>query len=147
VTLGVGEQHLIQVEFGPVEVGLHLATIHLGNAACGDIECEGTGAETLPTGTEDVPLDRPLLRIWPNPFNPRAMVIFNLPEAGHALITVHDVAGRLVARLEDAMVAGGPHVLRWEGRDGDGRSLPSGVYFVRLRGPGVTLLQKVMLLR
>ncbi len=46
---------------------------------------------------------------------------------------IYDLAGREVRRLADRAFAAGPHELRWDGADDQGRRLARGVYFVRLR--------------
>ena len=56
----------------------------------------------------------------------------HLAAAGRVVATVHDAAGRAVAQPLDAFLAAGDHPLTWDGRDGDGRELPRGVYFVRV---------------
>jgi flagellar hook assembly protein FlgD len=48
---------------------------------------------------------------------------------GPAKVSV--VSGRLVQRLESGPRQAGIHAVRWDGSDGRGRVVPSGVYFVR----------------
>ena len=43
--------------------------------------------------------------------------------------------------------AAGEHALPWDGRDGDGRSLPSGAYLCRLEADGRTSALRVTLVR
>jgi FlgD Ig-like domain/FG-GAP-like repeat/ASPIC and UnbV len=50
----------------------------------------------------------------------------------HLTVTVHDVAGRLVRRLRDGTVGAGTSRVVWDGRDGAGRRVAAGVYFVRV---------------
>ena len=73
-----------------------------------------------------------LLPCYPNPFNPRTTVRFDLPEAGRVLLELYDSRGRLVRRLQDEACLAGYHEVVWEGRDQQGRQVPSGVYFSRL---------------
>lgn len=70
-----------------------------------------------------------------NPFRDEARVRWELPRAGDARITVHDVQGRLVRRLRDGMGSATGEI-RWDGRDGGGEAAAPGVYFVRLVGEG-----------
>ena len=55
-----------------------------------------------------------------------------LPERARVRLDIHDVRGRRVARLLDSEREAGRLSVVWNGRDGDGRPLPSGVYFARL---------------
>jgi flagellar hook assembly protein FlgD len=47
-------------------------------------------------------------------------------------IGVFDLSGRLVRNLVSGPVPAGQHEVIWNGRDDWGRSLPNGLYFVRL---------------
>lgn len=68
----------------------------------------------------------------PDPFRESTRVRFSLPQAGPIRVTVHDLAGRLVADLASGPRAAGAHSVRWDGRGREGRPAPAGVYFVRL---------------
>ncbi len=87
------------------------------------------------------------LGCYPNPFNPRATVVFTLPAAGHARLTVHDVRGRRLRVLAQGHAAAGRHELEWDGRDNAGRPLSSGVYLLRLEARGARGIAKAVLLR
>ncbi|MBK7189222.1 MAG: hypothetical protein IPH86_11190 [bacterium] len=83
----------------------------------------------------------------PNPFNPGTRVDFTLPAAAHAVVTVHDAAGRQVAVLADRRFEAGPQSLAWDGRDTAGRAAASGVYLVRLRVGAAVDQGKMLLVR
>jgi len=70
--------------------------------------------------------------VHPNPFNSSATVEFSTASASHAVLDVFDVRGRLITKVVDKSVPAGDHTAVWDGRDMDGRELPSGVYFCRL---------------
>ena len=90
-----------------------------------------------------LPAQAALLPNYPNPFNPETRIVFTLPAADHVLLTVHDISGRLVARLVDGARDAGRHVLQWNAID-----QPSGVYFVRLQtGRGFSQSRKLILLK
>jgi len=77
------------------------------------------------------PLSR-LLAAMPNPFNPRTTLRWELAEAGRVRLEIFDVRGRRVRKLVDRELPAGPHALGFDGRDDDGRTLASGVYYIRL---------------
>ncbi|MBZ0268057.1 hypothetical protein K8I85_07870, partial [bacterium] len=62
-------------------------------------------------------------------------------------LTVHDVRGRVVRRLPAEGVGSGPRETRWDGRDGSGRVVAAGIYFVVLRLEEETWTRKVLLVR
>jgi len=88
-----------------------------------------------------------LLKAWPNPFNPRTSVKFTLPAATRVDLDIYDLAGRCVHTLEHGTVlSAGDHQRVWDGRDGQGRSLPSGVYLCRLKaGQEMTSIQLTLI--
>ena len=87
------------------------------------------------------------LGLSPNPFNPQTTIAFALPEAGRVRVDVYDVTGRRIATVADESYGVGEHRVTWAGLDQGGRPVASGVYFVRLAGPGFTLQQRALLLK
>lgn len=100
------------------------------------------------TSVEPTPSPPLELSLFPNPFNPRALVRFGGP-AGEALtLEVLDPYGRRVVLLWHGPAADGSAGLAWDGRDDAGREAPGGVYLFRLRGrAGPGLVRKGVLLR
>ncbi|MEZ4652808.1 MAG: FG-GAP-like repeat-containing protein [Candidatus Eisenbacteria bacterium] len=103
-----------------------------GNAATeGDLRMHGA-----PTDAPEIAQLEDGLRIEsirPNPSPHGAAIRFRMPTAGAMRLDVHDVAGRRVASLGERTLEAGAHTVDWDGRDGDGRPLSSGVYFLRLQ--------------
>ena len=95
----------------------------------------------------DLPRVTRLLRPRPNPFNARLKVAYDLARPTRVVIEVFDLRGRLVGTLLDEPKAAGRHVVNWAGTDDRGRSLASGVYFVRLRADGDQQIRKVTLVK
>lgn len=84
----------------------------------------------------------------PNPFNPITTIRFSVPaDAGRVALDIYNVSGRLVRSLVDGELAPGPHSLVWDGRDGSGHDLASGIYFARLAADGETSSMKMTLLK
>lgn len=81
------------------------------------------------TGTGDgaLPTDFALLQNYPNPFNPVTRLVFEVPRQGQVKISVHDLLGRLVARVADGHFAAGRHQILF-----DASSLSSGLYLYRM---------------
>ncbi len=82
----------------------------------------------------------------PNPFHSSTSVQFRLNEPAPARLLVYDGEGRVVRDLYDGIAEGNVRV-NWDGRDGTGRTVPSGVYFFRLRTPAGTAAGKALYLR
>lgn len=63
-----------------------------------------------------------------------------------ARVDLFDLSGRRVRNLADRALPAGVTVLRWDGRDAAGRSLPKGLYFARLTAPGLAASARLPLL-
>lgn len=83
----------------------------------------------------------------PNPFRDGSEIVYSLAAEGTARLAVYDVTGRRVRELANGTQAAGPHRVRWDGRDGEGRSLGSGVYMVRLEAAGQARERKLVRVR
>jgi hypothetical protein len=71
--------------------------------------------------------------VTPNPFRSKATIHFTMPTSAPVRLTVHDVAGRLVATLLDGVDTGpGEHAVTWTGGSRGDPRLQSGIYYVRL---------------
>lgn len=96
----------------------------------------------------DVPPPRDqMLRVWPNPFNPRTTVAWELPQAGPLRVTVHDLAGRRVRVLREGLAQAGHGAADWDGRDRSGRQMPSAAYLIMVEAPGFRARRLVTLLK
>ena len=105
-------------------------------------------ALTSPVSVADVPAHRPvLLQTWPNPFNARLQVAYDVSEGGPLVIAVYDTRGRHVATLLDETVQPGRGELTWNGRDAAGKAVASGAYVVRADGAGGQSVRRVTLVQ
>ena len=92
---------------------------------------------------DEVPLAFALPAPSPNP-SPAGInrIAFAVPHAAHVRLTIHDVRGRMLAKLADDTVPAGRHVRAW-----DATSVGAGVYFVRFEAPGFHADQRLVVLR
>lgn len=114
------------------------------NAAWLRAEIEATVASVGP----EVAVARPSLgRATPNPFTGGTRIAYTLPAAGHARLEVFGVDGRRVRALASGAMAAGRHEASWDGRDGAGRAVAPGLYFVRLDADGVSASGRLVRVR
>lgn len=83
---------------------------------------------------------------FPNPFNARTNLRFDLPAGGGYLIRIFDVAGREVKAFRGIGVSGLNTVL-WDGTDQDGAPLASGVFYYRLESDSGNGTGKMVLVK
>ena len=70
---------------------------------------------------------------FPNPFNLETTIRFDLPEPAMAVsLSIYDMMGRRLRRLSLGNLAAGRYDIVWNGRDDDGLTVASGIYFYRL---------------
>ncbi|MCC7431849.1 VCBS repeat-containing protein [bacterium] len=84
---------------------------------------------------------------FPNPFNPTTSINFELPITSKTKITVYDVNGRLVKVLTDKKLNAGYHQTIWDGTDGNGNKVSSGVYLYRMQTENFTKTNKMVLIK
>ena len=94
-----------------------------------------------------MPSDYVLYPNYPNPFNPGTTIEFALPRRELLRLAVYDIMGRPVRTILSATVEPGYHQVVWDGRDGRGRSVATGVYIYRLETPSKSMARKMMLLK
>ncbi|MBD3347671.1 MAG: DUF3459 domain-containing protein [Candidatus Eisenbacteria bacterium] len=84
----------------------------------------------------------------PNPFSPSTSITLALPSPTRAALSVYDASGRLVRTLATREFPAGRSSVEWDGRDGRGRRVATGVYFARLETEmGSSAATKLVLLR
>jgi hypothetical protein len=84
---------------------------------------------------------------YPNPFNPRTQIDFDLPHSDLVEVSVFNLLGQRVSKLLDGPVEAGLHSVEWDGTDDSGRRVASGVYFYRLTSPTISETRKMVLLK
>jgi len=83
----------------------------------------------------------------PNPFNPSTRIDFDVREGGHVELSVFNILGQKVETLIDKQLPLGSYSLDWSATSSDGRPLPSGTYFYRIRTDDISVTRKMVLLR
>jgi len=93
----------------------------------------GFVAEPLPEEPPVIP-DQFALYASPNPFNSETKIIIDLPDlVTDARLMIYDIRGRLVRKWPvRPVLSARSHEILWDGRDEEGKRLPSGVYIARL---------------
>jgi hypothetical protein len=94
-----------------------------------------------------LPIEFALDQNYPNPFNPATTIAFALPIASRVTLDIYNVMGQRVRRLIDANTPAGYHQVLWDGRNGVGESVASGVYFYRISANEFVQCRKMLLLK
>lgn len=103
-----------------------------------------TGVEP---GIPEIPTNYGLSANYPNPFNPRTVIKYQLPKADNVKISVYNIKGQLIKRLVDEKKEAGYHNVIWDGTDAEGRLVGSGIYLYRIECDEYNASRKMILLK
>ena len=91
-----------------------------------------------------------LAQNFPNPFNPETWMPFQLSESSFASIQIYSASGQLVRTLDLGMKPAGFYMTRsnaayWDGRNGAGEHVASGVYYYTLNTDNYAATRKMLI--
>ena len=69
----------------------------------------------------------------PNPFKPETIIRYAVPGMGPVSVRVYSVNGALIRTLRQEISNPGAYEVRWNGKDNEDRTAPSGIYFVSVQ--------------
>lgn len=74
-----------------------------------------------------------LFQNFPNPFNSITNIKFHLSVSSKIIIRVYDILGKEIYILLKENLPVGEYTIQWNGKDNEGNSLASGIYFIQLK--------------
>lgn len=83
---------------------------------------------------------------YPNPFNPRTTLTYEIAEPEYVRLAVFDMLGRCVRTFVDQTQQPGIYSQTWHGRDDAGNKVAAGVFLLVMRTQNEVFVQKVVLL-
>jgi hypothetical protein len=122
-------------------------SIGLGTRRYTLIRINNPSAVELEPAPEGMLYDFALFPPRPNPFTGTSEIPFLLPRAGEARVEVFNALGVRVRTLTRGTRTAGQHTVTWDGRDGSGHKVASGVYLVRLAFGGASIERSLSLIR
>lgn len=109
------------------------------------IEGGGGGAPKRLAGL--LPDSYGLSQSFPNPANPIAQITYRLPERGEVSLVIYNSLGQQIRVMTQGSRSAGYHTVTWDGTDGNGSSVSSGVYLYRFASQGLVETRRMVLLR
>ncbi len=88
-----------------------------------------------------------LLPAYPNPFNSRVVIPFELPKRAALTLTIYNIRGQIIKRFTKKTYPAGRHQVHWDGNDERNQPAASGIYLVRLNTYNINLIRKIVLLK
>jgi uncharacterized repeat protein (TIGR01451 family) len=98
-------------------------------------------------GTVELPKAVTVVRNYPNPFNPSTTIFFVLPAKGQTTLTIYNMNGQKVRELLAKDLPAGAHTILWDGRNSEGQTVSSGVYFSVLKAGRFFGSSRMMMLK
>jgi|GEM_PF-1599120 len=98
----------------------------------------------------DVPETFTLQQNYPNPFNPETTIRFSIPAGignNPIELKIYNPLGQLVRTLVNQPLTPGVYKSIWDGRDGNGNLVASGIYVYRLSGNAFNTTRKMILMK
>ena len=97
-----------------------------------------------------IPQETALHANYPNPFNPETWIPYQLAVPAEVALTIYDMNGGAVQRLEVGQQSAGLYQSRsravyWDGRNARGESVASGLYFYTLTAGDFTATRKMLI--
>jgi photosystem II stability/assembly factor-like uncharacterized protein len=84
---------------------------------------------------------------YPNPFNPLTTIRYDLPASDFVTLEIYNLLGQKIKTLIAGLKPAGRHHAEWDGKDGAGLMMPSGVYLCRINVGNFNEVRKVVLMR
>jgi len=84
---------------------------------------------------------------YPNPFNASTTIKYNIPGSGNVRINIYNTKGQLVKTLIDEYKTKGSYQIVWNGKDGNGSSVSSSLYFLQITEGRNSQMHKMLLLK
>jgi len=112
----------------------------LASVSLGGIYALGEGPGVT---SPEVPAEFSLLGTFPNPFSSATTIDFSVPAAGHTVLRVYDMTGRLLRSVEQEIQSPGRASVVWDGRDTEGSPVPPGIYLLMVDAPGGSIARRV----
>lgn len=84
---------------------------------------------------------------YPNPFNPSTTIRYSLPEGLDVRIDIFDAKGVHIAELANNFQNPGTYTITWNGKNDNGASVSSGVYYTRVKAGNYQKTTKMILMK
>ena len=99
-----------------------------------------------------IPAETELLSNYPNPFNPETWIPYRLAEEAFVTLTIYDQTGQVVRTLDvghqvAAVYESRSKAIYWDGQNGLGEQVASGVYFYHLSADEYSATRKMIILK
>lgn len=103
----------------------------------------GESPETTDSNTES----KSNIAIYPNPFNLKTQIQYEVPGKSYVTLKIYNSLGQLIRNLVDETQNSGERVIYWDSKNYNGNDVASGVYFCRVKIGSKVQMLKLLLMK
>ncbi len=111
------------------------------------VAMNGQATSAIEAKVREIPSTFALSQNYPNPFNPTTNIKYSIPENSVVTLTIYNMLGQQVKTLINAQQDAGFYTISWDGTNGYGSKVSSGIYIYRLQAGKFTSTIKMNLLK
>ena len=94
-----------------------------------------------------IPNSFALKQNYPNPFNPTTKINYEIPQSAFVELVVFNLIGQMIKVLNSTFQQPGYYSINWDGKNDNGVSVPSGVYFYTISSKSFQKTKKMLYLK
>lgn len=94
-----------------------------------------------------IPAVTTLKAVYPNPFNPNAVIPYTLAESRDVTIHIYNTRGQIIRSFHQGTQPANSYQIAWDGTDANGKALGTGVYYIRMLAGKDSFQQKAVLIK
>jgi hypothetical protein len=110
-------------------------------------EQDTTNCEQVSIIDATFPITYNLHNAYPNPFNPKTTLHYDLPEDALVNITIYDMMGRQVTTLVSSQQSAGYKSIQWNATNDEGQPVSAGLYLYTIQAGKFRQSKKMVLLK
>jgi len=141
------ETYLVQNGVRPNWTNIYLANNN------GQVKADGLQLLTKvesPNHDDQIPTSQLIAQNYPNPFNPSTIIQFTIPYTlinSRTKLTIYNIQGEVINELVNEELPSGTYLTKWNGENGSGNRVSSGVYFYEVKSGTNKFVGKMNLLK
>jgi hypothetical protein len=119
-----------------------------------EVDMKSQSSISLSKGSHDlnlfvrlIPKAFDLAQNYPNPFNPETNIDYGLPEDASVVLKVYNVLGQEIKTLVNEQQPAGYYSIMWDGTNGHGETVSTGVYIYRMTAGQYTASKRMILVK
>jgi len=138
---------LIDASFSSTDIDLEVKELVEFSWNLVEVYAFGQHIEFFPGDTTLLPNTLELDQNYPNPFNYYTIIEYHIPEETNVTLSVFNISGQLISTLVNEKLPQGNYKTVWKGKDNEGYTAASGVYFYQLEAGSLVKNNKMLFLK